>query len=448
MPDQPPTLVEAKHRIRALFKEGDYPGALALNHRLLATFPLDDQLRLEVAEILARSGLRDEAHELWRVLANHFIHIGQPLRAIAAAQALVRLGRPAPEILEEVARTYADGSVRLAPFASRPAPPDPHTPIADEEAREALPFDELALAAHRRALDLTAYGPYRPQLHRIPFLSDLAEEPLRAVLDSAQVHRLAPGELVLRQGEPGSSLYLVASGELRVLLQAPDGDTRELARVHENSLVGEMALLTSQPRAATVAVVREAEVIELTREALQAAADQLPALRTSLDRFARERLIKNLLSSSPLFTPFTREQQADLLRRFEGLEVEAGDTIIREGEEGRGLYVVLVGELEVVARDPLADASVPLARLTTGEIFGEMSLITNLPTSATVCALTRCTLLYLARVYVDRLSAAFPEVRDYFAGVAERRARDNDLRLGAALPWEPMELDSNDILLL
>jgi CRP-like cAMP-binding protein len=448
MTEAPLTLGQAKQRARALLEEGDYPGALAITDRLLAAFPLDDELRCHVAEILARSGLTDEATALWRLLAHHFIQGGQPLRAVVAAHALGGMGRPEPEILAELARTYADGSPRLAPFASRPAPPDPGAPVPTSTPQPPLPYDQLAAGAHGKALDLSAHGPYHPQLHRIPFLSELAEEPLRAVLHAARVHRLDAGDQVLRQGEPGNSLFLVASGELRVFVQSAAGPPRELARVHQNSLVGEMALLTSQPRAATVAVIREASVIELTRDALETAAGQIPALRVSLDRFARERLIKNLLSTSPLFTAFTREQQADLLRRFEGIDVEPGTEIIREGDEGRGLYVVLVGQLEVSRRDPVSDTPVHLARLTTGEIFGEMSLIANQPTSATVRSLTRCTLLFLARVYVDRLSAAFPEVRAYFAEVSERRARDNNLTLGAAWPEEPIELDVNDILLL
>jgi CRP-like cAMP-binding protein len=448
MTEAPLNLGQAKQRARALLEEGDHARALSLTDQLLASFPLDDELRFYVAEILARSGHTDQAVELWRLLAHHFIQIGQPLRAVVVAHALAGCGRPAPEILAELARTYADGSPRLALFASRPAPPDPRAPVALASSEPPPDFEGLTRVAQRRALDLSAHGPYHPQLHRIPFLSELAEEPLRAVLHAARVHRLDAGDVVLRQGEPGNSIYLVAGGELRVFVQLEGGGRRELARVHENSLVGEMALVTSQPRAATVAVVREAAVIELTRDALETAAGQIPALRVSLDRFARERIIKNLLATSPLFTPFTKEQQAELLRRFEGIEVDAETSIIREGDEGKGLYVVLAGQLEVSARDPLSESPVHLARLATGEIFGEMSLIANQPTSATVRSLTRCTLLFLARVYVDRLSAAFPEVGTYFAQVAERRSRDNTLKLGAAWPEEPIELDVNDILLL
>jgi CRP-like cAMP-binding protein len=454
MPDMEPrrpVLGEAKLETRACLDAGDYPRALALTDHLLATFPLDDQLRVLTAEILARAGLTDEAEELTRALAQHFIQIGQPLRAVVAAHTLAQMGRPAhgPGILGEVARTYAQGSPRLAPFTARPAPPDPDAPVPPGSSDGLPPFDELALRAHRRAIDLSAHGAYQPNLHRVPFLSELIEAHLLAVLASMRLHRLRPGDLMMRQGEPGSSIYLIASGELRVFVRHPGAPDKELARVHGNSLVGEMALLTSQPRAANVMVVREADVLEITREALDQLAVRIPALKVSLDRFARERLIKNLLATSPLFAPFTKDQQAELLRRFEGMEVEPGVEIIREGDQGRGLFVVLSGELEVFTRDPATRAQVQLGQLHTGDIFGEMSLLNQLPTSATVRSLNRCNLLFLARVYVDRLSAAFPEVRTYFAEVAARRARDNNLRLGASLPEEPVEeLDISDVLLI
>ena len=68
---------------------------------------------------------------------------------------------------------------------------------------------------------------------------------------------------------------------------------------------------------------------------------------------------------------------------------------------------------------------------------------------ATVRATSRCNLLFLARVYVQRLAEAIPEIGGYFATVASRRADDNSLRLGAAtLPPEPIELDVSDMLLL
>ena len=128
------------------------------------------------------------------------------------------------------------------------------------------------------------------------------------------------------------------------------------------------------------------------------------------------------------------------------MEIDAGTAVIRQGEPGVGLYVVLSGELEVSIQSGSETSRV--GRLATGDICGEMSLLSNQPTSATVRAIGKCNLLFLERTYVERLGAAIPEVQAYFAQVAARRAEDNSLRLGAvALPEEMLEGDSDVILI-
>jgi CRP-like cAMP-binding protein len=273
----------------------------------------------------------------------------------------------------------------------------------------------------------------------------MGPESFQAMLHSLTVLRLTDGQFVVRQGDTGDSLFLVAAGELRVVVNTPAGP-KDVARLFENTLFGEMALITGQPRTASVVAAGEADVIGVSKAALGHVMAKLPAISAVLDRFSRERLIKNLLQTSPLFVPFSKSQQGDLLRRFEGLEVEAGAELIREGERGRGLFLVLGGEVEVVAKADTAE-SVSLARLRPGEIFGEMSLVTDQPTSATVRATMRTSVLFLAREYVERLAEAIPQVQAYFEQVALNRARDNTLRFDrGALPTEVIEVDLSDVI--
>ena len=257
--------------------------------------------------------------------------------------------------------------------------------------------------------------------------------------------RLTDGQLVVRQGDAGDSLFLVAGGELRVFVNTPAGP-KDVARLFENTLFGEMALITGQPRSASVAAVGEADVIGISKAALAVVMAKLPAIRTVLDRFSRERLIKNLLQTSPLFVPFTKSQQGELLRRFEGNEVEAGTELIREGERGKGLFLVLAGEVEVISHADTPE-TVSLARRKPGDIFGEMSLGTDQPTSATVRATMSSSVLFLARGYVERLAEAVPQIQAYFEQVALNRARDNTLRFDrGALPSEAIEVDLSDVV--
>jgi len=306
-------------------------------------------------------------------------------------------------------------------------------------------LQHAAEQAQRAALDLSVYVGYQEQYHPLPFLSELTEESFIAVARSLAIHRLKDGELVMRQGESGDSLFLVASGELRVFVDTPDGP-RDVARLFENTLFGEMALITGQPRSASVAVVGEADVIEVRKSMLMQIMLSIPAVRDALDRFSRERLIKNLLQTSPLFAPFTKSQQAELLKHFEGHETHAGVDIITEGERGLGLFLVLSGEVDVITG---ADGPSPtrVARLKTGDLFGEMSLVTDQPTTATVRAAVPTTVLFLAREYVERLAEAVPEVAAYFEQLAMNRARDNTLRKEqGAVPLEAIDVDLSDIV--
>jgi CRP-like cAMP-binding protein len=443
----PVKLAVARAEARALLQARDYAQALRAYDRILAAMPFDYEVRFKIGDLLAKVGLAEEAAQVYRTVATHDIKTGHPLPAVIACRALEELGKPAHDLLALLVQTYAAGSPLLARFAVRPAPVDPDTTLELPPIDPREPFDAAAARACARALDLSNFVTYQQQFHPLPFLSELGADALLAVLRLLTVHRLEDGAAVVRQGDPGQSLFLVAAGELRVHMRLPDGRERELARLFENTLFGEMALLANQPRLASVTVVGDADLVEVRAEALAQVTQAIPAVREALDRFARERLIKNLLATSPLFTPFSKAQQADLLRRFEGLESEPGAELIVQGEPGRGLYVVLSGELEVTARGP--EGPVVLGRLGMGDIFGEMSLLTHQPASASVRALGKCTLLFLARTYVDRLAAAVPEVASYFAQVAERRARDNSARLSAAaLPEEAVELDASDVIML
>jgi CRP-like cAMP-binding protein len=190
-----------------------------------------------------------------------------------------------------------------------------------------------------------------------------------------------------------------------------------------------MALLSAQPRTASVVCLTDTDVLEVGRQSLATLADELGAVAEALHGFTRERLLGNLMATNPLFKPFNRMQQRDLLRRFTSHDVAPGTVVINEGEEGRGLFVVLSGELDV-ARRTADGGSIPLGTLKTGDVFGEMSLVRNARTSATVTAQRNATVLFLSREYVSRIVSGVPEIKAYLEALAEDREIDNQLLLG------------------
>ena len=81
-----------------------------------------------------------------------------------------------------------------------------------------------------------------------PFPNDAIDD-LVAVLRHV---RLDPGEVLIRQGDTGDDLFLVIAGQVDVEVQHPDGTKTVVDTIGDGGVVGELALLTGQPRNATV----------------------------------------------------------------------------------------------------------------------------------------------------------------------------------------------------
>jgi CRP-like cAMP-binding protein len=419
---------ELKAEARALARAGELGAALAAYDHLLASNPLDYDSRLKIADLLAAGGDREGAVALYRALALHNIRAGHPLPGLVACKQLHALGESGDDFVEHMGALYGSGASTLAKFAARQSPIDVDALIPRPDLTKAIDLSKIGERARARALDLSVFVQYPEQFLPLPFFSELPREVFAPVLRVVKLDRLRDGDFVIREGEPGVAFYLVATGQVRVFATKA-GKQVELTRLLEGALFGEMSLLTQQPRTASVQVVDEADILELSRENMAALAAEVPTLAASLDKFARERLLRNLLATSPLFRPFNHQQQLDLIRRFDGHEVAAGTVVIREGDAGQGLFVVLAGEVEV-SKHQADGGELSLARLRAGDVFGEMSLLTNQPTSATVTAARPSTILFLGREYFQRLVGALPQIREYFEDLAERRDTENRLTLG------------------
>jgi CRP-like cAMP-binding protein len=432
-------LAELKHHAIELYARGEALAALRLNDAIVAAAPLDHEARLRAADCLAALGAAAEAVAVYRAVAWYALRSGHPLLVIVCARVLAALGGEADDLLAALVVTYGSESEQLGALAARISLPDPGTEIPAPDLRAPVAPGFAAAAAARATSCLDDFAEYPAQLHPVPLLSTLSEDGFRRVLGTFVVRRLPHGAHLIREGEPGESFFLLAVGELRVYATDGLGRETELARLGENAVFGEMALLTAQPRSASVQVLGVADVIEINRQSLAALADELSSVAAALHAFTRERLLRNLMAQSPLFRPFSRMQQRELLRRFTSHDVAPGTTIIRQGETGTGLFVVLSGEVEVERSDG-AGVRQPLATLRTGDVFGEMALLRGGVTTASVTAARPSTVLFLAREYVERMVAGVPAVRDYLQALAENRELDARLLFADAAPEEEVIL--------
>jgi small-conductance mechanosensitive channel len=100
-------------------------------------------------------------------------------------------------------------------------------------------------------------------LARIDLFSGLDVEFRREMALAAQRAVYGAGETIVRQGEPGQSMFVVATGAVSVVIEPA---RNEVARIHAGGYFGEMSLLTGEPRTATVLAVGDVEVIEIAAD--------------------------------------------------------------------------------------------------------------------------------------------------------------------------------------
>ena len=137
-----------------------------------------------------------------------------------------------------------------------------------------------------------------PELHTfladIPFFAALDEATRLELAGQLESVHVAAGQVIFRQGDAGDGLYLVVSGRLRVSVAGDipgDGPERMLYDLGRGAIVGEMALLTDRPRAATVSAVRDSDLLLLRVSSFTSLLERSPALVTGMIRLLVDRLL-------------------------------------------------------------------------------------------------------------------------------------------------------------
>ncbi len=109
-----------------------------------------------------------------------------------------------------------------------------------------------------------------------------------ALLESGYVAFFRRGETMMREGEPGATMFLVLRGRVRVSTRGAEG-TVELAELGRGACVGEVSVLTGRPRTATVEALEDVDAVAFERHRIERILQRYPKVRELLQRLVEGR---------------------------------------------------------------------------------------------------------------------------------------------------------------
>lgn len=163
-------------------------------------------------------------------------------------------------------------------------------------------------------------GAIAERLSAVDIFAPLSAEETIMLAQAATSHVFAPGETVIRGGDPGSSMFVVHNGRVSVEVNE-NGTARTVATLSDGAFFGEMALFTGEPRTASVVALEETEVLEIGHAAMKSVFDNNPDLVESLSHIIAER--RQALAATEDVPGSQEDQTAGLLssiKRFFGMK--------------------------------------------------------------------------------------------------------------------------------
>ncbi len=248
---------------------------------------------------------------------------------------------------------------------------------------------------------------FEEMLRRTSLVRFIPAEHYGRLRDLCDEVRFDFGDIIVRQGEAADAFFVLVSGRARVLKESAGGGETSLNRLVPGDEFGEGALLSGGVRGATVRASTTVEALRLGRDGFVALVDEFPVLRESLELMARWRTLHGFLYE---FSNFGRLPVPALHALISGLEpsrVDAGATIVREGDPAGPMFILQSGRVRVFTGP--SENPVNRAFYRAGDFFGEKSLLTGSPRFATAEAVTACELLTLAPAAAQALRTKFPE---------------------------------------
>ena len=118
-------------------------------------------------------------------------------------------------------------------------------------------------------------------LRRVPFFAEIEPSKLKLLAFMSERVSFDDGKILCRQGDPGDAAYLIIDGEVDIVLEGPAGPVT-VATLGANEIVGDMAILTGAPRAATMRAKGRLIALRIAKDPFMRMVREFPNMAVSI----------------------------------------------------------------------------------------------------------------------------------------------------------------------
>ena len=121
-------------------------------------------------------------------------------------------------------------------------------------------------------------------LRKSQLFSILFDEQIQNTISMSSFYSYVPGEIIVKENEPGDSLFMLINGHVAIRKPANSHEYLEIAQLQRGDIFGEMTVFTGTPRSATIQSISKVDILEVKREAIADLFEEEPGL---IERFGQ-----------------------------------------------------------------------------------------------------------------------------------------------------------------
>lgn len=403
---------ELKDEIQKLVGKNKWDKALEACREL---FKLDkgDMANIKrIGDLSMKIGDRTNAIRAYEVVGRNFMQSGFEIKAVAIAKILQEIDPDnewAAGHLEAVVQPAAP-----APAAKAGAAPAPAAVEDESEKTLTLDDEEIELKPRLSPEEMKRHG---VGLVTNELFSGFTPQECLKVLTKMRLRRFEPGEAICKEGDGGDSIMLISDGQVEVVKSG-----KRVTVLSTGTFFGEFGFFQDKKRHADVKATEPTDILEITKKDFEEIIDEFPNVADVLVRIYKLRVLDLVLAMTNLFESLDTPSRLAMLDHFELATFKKGAAIIQEGEAGDAMYIIKDGSVEVSTNS--GGKKVVLATLQEGDYFGEGSLVTGKPRTASVTALENVAAMKMDKVHFNNVIAKYPAVKSAAESTVVGRAKN------------------------